>query len=120
MSTKIWYFKKEFSKEFLCGDIPSIATLQETHAVIHTLDITDMEKIFIRMQENWAAPSGIKCNCANTGLYGFHDCMQCSKRRTKILTDAGVAHTSMSMGDVIELPDGTCHVCAMMGFKEIS
>ncbi len=99
LDASIFYVKKEHFIKFIAGNVmPSIADLQTTHSRLGTTELTDLEKIYVLMQAGHWTDNG-KAN-------GF-------------LESLGVAHTSMSIGDVVKLKD-KYYVVSTIGFQEIS
>lgn len=93
--TKIWYLKKDapidlkMGMKFLKSNkpelIPTRDTIQNTHVMIGSIAEIDLDKIYKALQgENWS-PLGQAKN---------------------LIKKANVGHTSMSIGDLIEYPDG--------------
>lgn len=76
---------------------PCLKNIAETHILLGTTNVLEMEKVFAMMQgENWS-PNGE----ANEFIRGL-----------------GLSHTTMCQGDVIKFGD-LAHVVAMMGFDRI-
>ena len=93
--TKIWYSKPEAFRDMSSGKLPSVATLHETHVLLGTTNITDKEEIFSRLQgESWSPKGEAK----------------------ELISYLGLKHTSMCMGDVVEI-DGIYYVVGFTGFK---
>jgi hypothetical protein len=105
---KIWYMKPEHFRNGSFGGLP--AGDMSTHVYLKDMlfsgdppsserdQIAELEHIYITQQaENWS-PKG--------------------EARSLILSK-GLLHTSMSMGDVIEAPDGTLWIIAMLGFDKL-
>jgi len=104
--TRIWYMRPEFFREGMMGvkwmqdhgTMPSSTALEKTHVCIGEIAETDLETIFVMMQgENWS-PRG---------------------QANYYIRARGLQHTSMSMGDVIEL-GGRFFIVDSTGFVEFS
>jgi len=97
----VYYMKPDSFGRFNFGqEFPSVGQLHNTHRKVCYLVANDLEDAFCKMQaENWS-PNG--------------------EQREKIQT-LGLAHTSMSVGDVIyERLNETYFVVAPCGFKELA
>lgn len=79
------------------GGLPTLATLEETHRLVGTLAETDLEKVWILMQGFSWSPAG---------------------QANGLITRLGLRHTSMSVGDVLEI-DGRLYFADRVGFVEL-
>jgi len=95
--TRIWYARPEKTRDlgvghdfcFKKGLLPSRANLEATHILVGAISATDPEAIFDLMQgERWS-PSG---------------------QARSLITKLGLHHTSMSVGDVVQILDDTFFV----------
>lgn len=99
-----WYMRPEWFTHGMRGALPDPAKLEETHVKIKTLEADNPERAFVAMQAERWSPNG-------------------EARET--IRYAGLAHTSMSVGDVlVEFTGDTPHIrkiwiVAMIGFKEL-
>ena len=104
-TTRVWYQKPSFFRDGTMGYewlveqnmVPSLATLESTHVLVGTVDTTNTEEVYMMMQgENWS-PRGE----AN----GF-------------IRSLGLKHTSMSMGDVVQVGE-KLFIVDSFGFQEL-
>jgi len=106
-SSQLWYWTKEYSRDFMMGPgwlqenrpelLPTPRTLSVTHALIGTLKESNPERIFEMMQgENWS-PNG---------------------EARAMIERSGTGHTSMSVGDVIKHGNGL-YMVDSYGFKRL-
>lgn len=102
---EIWYWKQDLGRDFMMGydwleehhQLPTEATLPETHVEIGTLQEPDLEKIYYLMQgEHWS-PQG---------------------EARPFIKASGSGHTSMSVGDIVKNPKGLFMV-DRFGFKKL-
>lgn len=105
MSSQIWYMRPEFFKDGIMGIrwlmknnlLPTRATLSETHIHLIDVELDDLEEIFHYMQgENWS-PHG---------------------EARELIEAKGLAHTSMSVGDII-VQGNKAFIVDNAGFKEL-
>jgi hypothetical protein len=104
--TGIWYWKKElamsalsnFQNDFFFNVVRNNTHLDETHAHLGDIRLTDLEDIYRTMQGEIWSPNG---------------------EAKELIQEKGVGHTSMSIGDVVVLQDGSRHMVYANGFKEI-
>ena len=104
-NTEIWYFKSGNMKYFIHGykDMmrwhpemkPDPNNLEKTHSLVGTIAETDPDRIY-NILNNWG---GEEVN--------------------ELLTNKGVSHTSMSVGDIIKIGNRVLFV-DKMGFKELN
>jgi hypothetical protein len=106
-STKIWYWKSPHGKDLLMGAdwlinrarLPSKQTLENTHSLLGEIKETNPDIIFKMFQgENWSSEG----------------------EATKLIQSKGVEHTSMSVGDIIELADGKLLMVNLEGFYQLN
>lgn len=101
---KIWYAKSSWGGQFKGYDflkeldmLPNLKKLDETHALLGGIDVPDdLEGIFSLMNM-WA----------------------CGEPSNHFLKSKGVSHTSMSVGDIVEV-DGVFHMVDDFGFKTLN
>lgn len=105
--TEIWYWKQEFGREALwgakllgkSGKMPTAATIRETHIKLGTVaECHALEHIFHMLQAEEWSPNG---------------------EAWDLIEASGAGHTSMSVGDVIRLPEGAWHMVDTFGFVEL-
>jgi hypothetical protein len=104
-SYRVYYMKPESFRMFILGgERPIRSDLDQTHAFLrHVEDVEQLgkaglEEVFRRMQGEFWSPNGEARN---------------------LILSKGLAHTSMSVGDVIEDANGTFWAVAPVGFVEI-
>ncbi len=82
----------------LGGTAPTVADLPQTHVLVRALQATDLEDVYWQMQgERWS-PHG---------------------EARPLIERLGLSHTSLSLGDVVQAPDGRYHVCRWSGWEEL-
>ncbi len=93
---KIFYAR---SPEALLGNTtPTVAELPQTHVFVRALRSTDLESVYWAMQgENWS-PRG---------------------EARPLIARLGLGHTSLSLGDVVQAPDGRYYVCTWSDWDEL-
>lgn len=97
-STKIWYTKGYFNPFGREKDNITPKSMKKTHILLGSIAETDLDKIFSMMQgERWS-PNGEARN---------------------LILDLGLTHTSMSVGDIIQVGK-VIYLVDTIGFKEIS
>lgn len=99
----IWYMRPEWFARGVTGEkLPNPDRLRDTH--VHLIDYVPrpsphpLETIFCELQGEVWSPNG---------------------EARDMIRSKGLAHTSMSVGDVIVDPDGVVHVVKMMGFAKL-
>lgn len=95
--TKIWYQTLIFWETKKFHPEVKVADLEQTHTLLGAVAMTDLEEIFYKMQGEVWSPNGEARN---------------------LITRLGLVHTSMSVGDVVEM-GGKFFVCDVCGFTEI-
>jgi hypothetical protein len=104
-TTKVWYMKPDFFRDGNMGHewlvernlVPSLATIEKTHTLVGTLDVSDPEDAYQMMQgENWS-PRG---------------------EARGLIAGLGLQHTSMSVGDIVESA-GVLFLVEGGGFKRL-
>ncbi len=96
-STEIWYVKPDFFGTIRKADDIDPNEVTRTHVHVGNVAETDLEKVFEMMQgENWS-PMG---------------------EARSLIRKLGLAHTSMSVGDIITV-DGVRYMVAFSGFDQI-
>jgi hypothetical protein len=104
--TEIWYFKSDFARDAMMGyewlnsrgRLPSAATLSQTHVKLGTVaECHALERIFYAMQGEMWSPNG---------------------EAWTMIKELDL-HTSMSVGDIVKLPEGKLMMVDIFGFKEL-
>ena len=102
---QIWYWKQRFSMEALSMHnnlfleaVRKNNDLTKTHVHLGNIDASDPEDAYAKMQGEFWSPNG--------EAYNF-------------ISQKGVGHTTMSLGDVVVMPDGKRLMVASIGFVEI-
>lgn len=95
--TEIWYqtpdsFRRQPDPDFKIDS----NNLEATHVLLGRISETGLEQIFRIMQGEFWSPNG---------------------EANDMIRRLGLGHTSMSVGDVVRLPDGKAHVVANVGFQ---
>lgn len=103
--TEVWYWKDSYAsltfgfdyavKE---GRLPDCKNLEKTHVKLGTLAETNKERIYQMLQGEVWSPNG---------------------EANKLIRSLGISHTSMSVGDIIKLPNGVCFFVDLTHFKEL-
>lgn len=105
-TTKVWYAKPLFSRDGGMGHdwlvethkVPTTGALEETHVCLGTIDSTDPEEIWVMMQgERWS-PRG---------------------EARSLITEKGLRHTSMHVGDIVQVAPGECFLVDSCGFVKL-
>lgn len=102
MKHRVYYMRPEYFPEFIMGDVlPSVANLSTTHVELRTVDLPSLDAVYDEQQaHNW----GKDIPATN-----------------RLLGEKGLAHTSMSVGDVIEVVDtGEFFAVASVGFTQLA
>jgi hypothetical protein len=90
--------KPESFRELIFGAVlPKVAELEGTHVFLREVEAEDLESVFVQLQGEFWSPNG--------------------EARFLILSK-GLAHTSMSVGDVVEA-EGKFWAAAPFGFTEL-
>ncbi len=99
MKYRVYYMKPESFRRFIIGEVPSKAALDQTHVFLREVEAGSLDEVFGRMQgEEWS-PNG---------------------EARPLIEAKGLAHTSMSVGDVIETETGLFLAVAGIGFVELA
>ena len=103
--TEIWYWKDSYASLSFGFDyaekeniLPSCKDLEKTHIKLGTLAETNKERIYQSLQGEVWSPNG---------------------EATKLVRSLGISHTSLSVGDIIKLPNGICYFVDLNYFKEL-
>lgn len=103
--TEIWYWKDANSNLTLGynyaskqGLLPDCKNLEKTHVKLGSVSETNKEKIYQMFQGEVWSPNG---------------------EANKLIRSLNISHTSMSVGDIIKMPNGICYFVDMTGFKEM-
>ncbi len=102
---KVWYMKPDFFRDGIMGHewlveqgkVPTLATLEETHTLVGTLDIDNVEEAWQMMQGEFWSPRG---------------------EANSFIRELGLRHTSMSVGDIVQ-KDNTLFLVDGIGFKRL-
>jgi len=81
-----------------CLEKVDVNNLDKTHIKVGDVPFADPEEVFMKMQGEMWSPRG--------------------EARADIRAK-GLKHTSMSMGDIVCLPDGRCLITDAVGFVEV-
>jgi len=82
----------------LGGTAPTVTDLPQTHVFVRALQANDLESIYWQMQgENWSP----------------------NEEARPLIERLGLSHTSLSLGDVVQAPNGRYYVCRWLGWEEI-
>lgn len=108
-TTKIWYVKDQFFRDFIFGyDYKaaaklyngkqiSVSNLSNTHILLGSVVSKEPEQIFIDLQgETWSAEGEAR----------------------ELVMSLGLGHMSMSVGDIIQIGDNAW-ICNNCGFTQI-
>lgn len=99
MTYKVYYMRSEAFSRFIGGfETPRRATLDQTHVYLRDVEAADLDMVYYTSQGEVWSPNG--------------------EARDLILAK-GLGHTSMSVGDVIEDPDGALWAVAPVGFTPL-
>ena len=104
---RIYYMKPEHFRDGICGlGNPTVATLSDTHVFLREIEVPivhvgtrALDWLYHHSQGEIWSPNG---------------------EARSLIEEKGLRHTSMSVGDVIEDPDGTFWVVASIGFAPLS
>lgn len=101
----VWYCKPASLPAALLGTacgrkppVPRVSTLAETHTELGRFEARDLEDLFVRMQGEVWSPNG---------------------EARPLIQSKGLAHTSMSVGDVAVRNDGAAFMCAWAGWLQL-
>lgn len=98
MTTYAVYYARK-GTHFGCNPFAR-STLKTTHRFIKTVDVQELRNVFFEMQGETWSPRG---------------------EARPIIENAGVRHTSMSVGDIVlDLETHTYFVCAEYGWRELA
>lgn len=100
MKYQIWYMKPEWFPMGISGELPDPDNLEKTHTHLMEFVIPrdDLEDLYMSLQgERWS-PNG---------------------EARPLIESKGLAHTSMSVGDIAVTSDNEKYVVAMHGFKRL-
>jgi hypothetical protein len=96
MKYQVWYMRPDFFQRGIAGAMPQRQNLEATHVLVKTVEANGLNAAFDHMQaHNWSP-------------YG---------EARGLIEDKGLAHTSMSVGDVLIDDVGNVHVVSHLGFK---
>jgi hypothetical protein len=95
----IWYMRPGWFGNGIAGTQPDKANLEETHALLRTIVVEgwSLDKVFEEMQAEKWSPNG---------------------EARSLIESKGLAHTSMSVGDVI-VQDGEPYAVLALGFAKL-
>jgi predicted double-glycine peptidase len=100
---KIWYWQQQYGRDFMQGSrpdmpLPTPETIKDTHVLIGAISARSPREAYELMQaENWS-PEG---------------------EANMLIRMSGSGHTSMSVGDIVEL-SGKLIMVDRMGFKDLA
>ena len=105
-NTEIWYWKDEFMRDALMGSkwliekdlLPDPSNLEKDYIKLGSIEEKDLNKIYHQMQGEVWSPGG---------------------EARELITELGLSHTSMSVGDVIVV-DGKAIMVDFVGFYDLS
>ncbi len=93
---KVYYAKRP---TFMENPDLTLDNLAETHVFLIEIEAESLEGVYRSMQAEVWSPGG---------------------QANDLIRAKGLHHTSMSIGDVIEAPDGKFHEVAWIGFNEVA
>jgi hypothetical protein len=95
----IWYMKPEWFGEGMMGATPNKDELEKTHVLLRTIVVEGwtLDKVFEEMQAEQWSPNG---------------------EQRSFIESKGLAHTSMSIGDVV-VQDGEPFAVEAFGFGKL-
>ena len=99
MKYEIWYMKPEWFRDGICHALPKITTLSETHTLLMSgVEFDDMDEAYFYFQaEVWSSKGEAR----------------------PLISELGLKHTSMSVGDVLVTETGDYYVVASFGFTKL-
>ncbi len=78
--------------------LPTVNDLPETHVFVRSVQATCLDDVYWQLQgDNWS-PNG---------------------EARPLIEQLGLGHTSLSIGDVAEAPDGRYYICRWLDWQEI-
>lgn len=80
------------------GPLPTEADLPASHVFVRSIQATCLEDVYWRMQGEVWSPRG---------------------EATPLIKRLGLSHTSLSLGDVVQAPDGLYYVCRWLGWEAL-
>lgn len=98
MIYKVWYMRPDWFRDGICGEVPDPAKLQATHIMLREVEAASLDQVYAMMQGEIWSPNG---------------------EARGLIESKGLAHTSMSVGDVIEAEGGIMWVVASVGFTRL-
>ena len=107
MKYQIWYMRPEWFREGVCYAKPDPKNLEATHILLIDLFVPDadapgkqpaLDRIYASMQGEVWSPNG---------------------EARGLIREKGLAHTSMSVGDVVVDPEGHVQLVASAGFEDL-
>jgi hypothetical protein len=97
-ATKVWYYKPAVARYITFGEVKvDPKNLEATHVLLGSIAETHLEAIFGSLQGECWSPNG---------------------EARELITSKELNHTSMSVGDVIEV-NGRAYECKPFGFAEL-
>lgn len=94
---QVYYMRPEWFGRGIMGERPSIAELDKTHILLKEVDAPSLERVYALMQGEIWSPNG---------------------EAMPLILSKGLQHTSMSVGDVVQLQDQVW-VVAAVGFDQL-
>jgi len=106
--TKIWYVKSEHTRDYMFGldfitsklgkEVPSSKNIEETYMLLGSIKERELNSIYQLLQGEVWSPNGEARN---------------------LITTLDLSHTSMSIGDIVEI-DGNLYFVDRYGFKKLT
>jgi hypothetical protein len=96
---RVHYMRPAWFRDGICGKQPDAAKLDATHIFLREVEATDHDQVYYLSQGEVWSPNG---------------------EARSLIRGKGLEHTSMSVGDVIEDPDGTFWLVASFGFDQLA
>lgn len=107
MTYDVFYMKPDYFRDGIMGYkwvekrgcVPKPVALGDTHIYLTQKEARDLEDLFFQMQGEQWSPNG---------------------EARDLIKSRGLAHTSMSVGDIAVDIDGKCWMVDMVGFKVLN
>lgn len=99
MRYNVYYMKPEYFPTFIHGTVtPDLYAIDRTHVLLREVEASDLETLFHNCQGEVWSPNG---------------------EARDMITSKGLAHTSMSVGDVAMDDEGVFWAVAIIGFTRL-
>lgn len=107
MAANIYYCKPQYERAYRWGvagcvtdhnPVPTAATVLESHVLVRTVETSSPDEAWMRMQAEIWSPNG---------------------EGAPLISKLGLDHTSMSVGDVVEI-DGIFYMVEATGFAALA